>query len=156
MQMRKSLIIGMIMASLWAATGFGQPVWGQDVGRAGRGDMLLRLLYKVGLTDTQKAQVKDILAAHRQKLQSLRSQLQTVREGIADKLLGPDAVQEADLQPLAQEANHLREQLAQEWFKVMLEVRDILTPGQLAQAAQLKDQLRTLRHEMRSLLGNQP
>ena len=67
-----------------------------------------------------------------------------------------DVVQEADLQPLAQEANHLREQLVQEWFKVMLEVRGILRPEQLTQAAQLKDQLRTLRHEMRSLLAPQP
>jgi periplasmic protein CpxP/Spy len=156
MQMRKSLIIGMVVAILWAATGFVQPVWGDNGGRAGRGDMLLRLLYKVGLTDTQKAQVKDILAAHRPTLQSLRGQLQTIREEIADKLLGPGTVQEADLLPFAQEAHRLREQLAQEWFKVMLAVRDILTPEQLAQAAQLKDQLRTLRHEMRSLLGNQP
>jgi len=118
--------------------------------------MLLRLLYKVGLTDTQKAQVKDILASHRPTFQSLRSQLQANREAVADRLLGPMAVQEADLQPFAQEANRLRDQLTQEWFKVMLEVRDILRPEQLAQAAQLKDQLRTLRHEMRSLLGNQP
>jgi len=156
MQMRKSLLIGMVIASLWATTGFVQPVWSQDGGRAGRGGMLLRLLYKVGLTDTQKAQVKDILASHRPTFQSLRSQLQANREAVADRLLGPVAVQEADLQPFAQEANRLRDQLTQEWFKVMLEVRDILRPEQLAQAAQLKDQLRTLRHEMRSLLGNQP
>src|SRR6266705_4238414 len=115
MQMRKSFVIGMIIASLWAATGFVQPVWGQAGGRAGRGDRLLRLLHKVGLTDTQKAQVKDILASHRPTLQSLRSQLQANREAVVDKLLGPDVVQEADLQPFAQEANRLRDQLAQEW-----------------------------------------
>jgi Spy/CpxP family protein refolding chaperone len=118
--------------------------------------MLLRLLYKVGLTDAQKSQVKDILTAHRPTLKSLRSQLQANREAIADKLLGPGVLQEADLQPFAQEANGLRDQLAQEWFKVMIEVRGILTPEQLAQAAQLKDQLRTLRNEKRALLGNQP
>jgi hypothetical protein len=38
----------------------------------------------------------------------------------------------------------------------MLEVRDVLTTEQLAQAAQLKDQLRTLRREMRTLLEHQP
>ena len=88
MQMRKSLIIGMVIASLWAATGFVQPVWGQDGGRAGRGGMLLRLLYKVGLTDDQKVQVKQILANHRENLQSWRSQLQTKREQTVDMLLG--------------------------------------------------------------------
>jgi Spy/CpxP family protein refolding chaperone len=156
MHIQKSLIVGMVLASLWAAPDLVPAVWGEDGSRVGRGDMLLRLLYKVGLTDAQKFQVKDILAAHRPTLQALRSQLQTIREEVADRLLGPGAVQEADLQPLAQEANHLRDQLVQEWFKVILEVRGILTPDQLAQAAQLKDQLRTLRHEMRSLLGNQP
>jgi hypothetical protein len=118
--------------------------------------MLLRLLYKVGLTEAQKAQLQGILVAHRPTLHALRSQLQTIQEETADKLLGPEQVQEADLQPLALEANRLREQLAQEWRGVMLEVRAILTPAQLAQAAQLKDQLRALRHEMQSLLGERP
>lgn len=156
MQMRKSLVVGMVIASFWVATGFIQPVWGADEGRAGRGSMLLRLLHKVGLTDTQRAQIKDILAAHHPTFQSLRRQLQTIREEVADKLLGPGTVQEADLQPLAQEASRLQEQLRQEWFKVMLEVRDILTPQQLAQAAQLKDQLRALHREIHALLDQQP
>jgi Spy/CpxP family protein refolding chaperone len=88
MQIRKSLLIGMVIASLWGATGFVQPVWGQDGGgHAGRGCMLLRLLYKVGLTDDQKAQVKQILANHRTTLRSLRSQLQANREQLGDLLL---------------------------------------------------------------------
>ena len=44
MQMRQSLLIGMLFAGLWAATGFVQPVWGQEGGRVGRGGMLLRLM----------------------------------------------------------------------------------------------------------------
>jgi Spy/CpxP family protein refolding chaperone len=153
MHIQKSLIVGMVLASLWAAPGLVAPVWGQEGGRVERGDVLLRLLYKVGLTDTQKSQIKDILAAHRQTLRSLRSQLQENREKIADKLLGPGALQADDLQSFVQAAHDLRDQLAQEWVKVMMEVRSILLPEQLAQAAQLKDQLRTLRQEMHSLLG---
>jgi len=156
MQMRKSLIIGMVIASLWAATGFVQPVWGQDGGRAGRGGMLLRLLYKVGLTDDQKAEVKQILAKHRANLQLWRSQLQTNREQTVDMLLGAGAVTMNTLLPLAQDANGLRAQIAQEWLQALLEVRAILTEDQLAKAAGLKDQLRTLHHEMRSLWRNQP
>ena len=84
MQTRKSLLIGMVIASLWAATGFVQPVWAQDGGHAGRGGMLLRLLYRVGLTDDQKAQVKQILASHRANLHSWRSQLQENRAALTD------------------------------------------------------------------------
>ena len=156
MQMRKSLIIGMVIAGLWAATGFVQPVWGQDGGRAGRGGMLLRLLYKVGLTDDQKVQVKQILANHRENLQSWRSQLQTKREQTVDMLLGTDTPTMDTLQPLVNDANGLRAQIAQEWLQALLEVRAILTEDQLAKAAGLKDQLRTLHHEMRSLWRNQP
>jgi hypothetical protein len=158
MQIRKSLLIGMVIASLWAATGFVQPVWGQDGGHAGRGGMLLRLLYKVGLTDDQKAQVKQILANHRTTLRSLRSQLQTNREQISDLLLGASPLTSDDpqLQSLAQTATDLHRKIAHEWLQAMVEVRAILRPDQLAQAAQLQDQLRTLRQEMHSLLGNQP
>lgn len=158
MQMRKSLLIGMVIASLWAATGFVQPVWGQDGGRPGRGDMLLRLLYKVGLTDDQKAQVKQILANHRTTLRSLRSQLQANREQLSDMLLGasPLTSDNPQLQSLAQTAHDLRGQIANEWLQAMVEVRAVLRPDQLAQAAQLQEQLRTLRKEMHSLLGNEP
>ena len=118
--------------------------------------MLLRLLYKVGLTDDQKAEVKEILANHRAHLQSLRSQLQTKREQTVDMLLGTDTPTMDTLQPLVNDANGLRAQIAQEWHQVLLEVRAILTADQLTKAAGLKDQLRTLHHEMRSLWRNQP
>ena len=157
MQIRKSLLIGMVIASLWAATGFVQPVWGQDGGRAGRGGML-RLLYKVGLTDDQKAQVKQILANHRTALRSWRSQLQMNREQLSDLLLGASPLTSDDpqLQSLAQTAHDLRGKIAHEWLQAMVEVRAILRPDQLAQAAQIQEQLRALRKEMHSLLGNEP
>jgi Heavy-metal resistance len=158
MQIRKSLLIGMIITSLWAATGFVQPVWGQDEGHAGRGGMLLRLLYKVGLTDDQKAQVKQILANHRTTLRSLRSQLQMNREQLSDLLLGASPLTSDDpqLQSLAQTATDLHGKIANESLQAMVEVRAILRPDQLAQAAQLQDQLCALRKEMHSLLGNEP
>ena len=159
MQIRKSLLIGMVIASLWGATGFVQPVWGQDGGgHVGRGGMLLRLLYKVGLTDDQKAQVKQILANHRTTLRSLRSQLQANREQLGDLLLGagPLTPDDPQLLSLAQTAHDLRGQIAHEWLQAMVEVRAILRPDQLARAAQIQEQLRALRKEMHSLLGNEP
>src|SRR5438552_18591291 len=84
MQMRKSLLIGMVIASRWAATGFVQPEWAQEGGHAGRGGMLLRLLYKVGLTDDQKAQVQQTLANHRTNPHSCRTQSQDTRPALHD------------------------------------------------------------------------
>jgi len=119
---------------------------------------MLRLLYKVGLTDDQKAQVKQILANHRTTLRSWRSQLQMNREQLSDMLLGASPLTSDDpqLQSLAQTAHDLRGKIAHEWLQAMVEVRAILRPDQLAQAAQLQEQLRALRKEMHSLLGNEP
>ncbi len=49
-----------------------------------------RLFSKVGLTDDQKAQMKEVVAKHRPALQTLRQQLRAARDEITDKLLRPD------------------------------------------------------------------
>ena len=118
--------------------------------------MLLRLLYRVGLTDDQKAQVKQILASHRENLRSWRSQLQENRAALTDLLLGPNPVTSdaPQLQSLIQAINTLQGNIAQEWLKAMVEVRGVLRPDQLEQAAQLKNQLRALRQEIHSLWTN--
>ena len=122
--------------------------------------MLLRLFYKANLTDDQKAQLKSILENHRTALRDLRSQLQANREAMADRLLGPSpgtALLTADnpqLQSLAQQASDLRGQIAQHWLQAIVEMRNILTPDQLTKVEGLKNQLRSLHYEMRSLLEN--
>jgi hypothetical protein len=152
MQMRKSLLIGIVIASLLAATGFVQPVRAQTKGHARRGGMLLRLLYKLDLREDQKAQVKQILANHRPVLQPMRSQLQIYRELLADGLMGTSQVTLDQLQALAQQVNDQQAAIAKEWLKAMYEVRLILDDNQLAKLAGLKDNLRMLHQEMRTLL----
>src|SRR5215471_14108276 len=140
MQMQKSLLIGMVIASLWAATGFVQPVWGQQYeGHARRGGMLLRLLYKLDLREDQKAQVKQILANHRPVLQPMRSQLQMYREQLADGLMGKSQVTLEQLQSLAKQVHDQQGAIAQEWLKAMYEVRLLLDDDQLVKLAGLKD-----------------
>ena len=55
-------------------------------------------------------------------------------------------------QPQLQRIASLREQLVHESAKVALEVRAILTPEQLARAAQVRDRMRQLHNEMRQLI----
>jgi len=114
--------------------------------------MLLRLLYKLDLREDQKAQVKQILASHRPALQSLRGQLQTYREQLADGLMGKSQVTLEQLQSLAKQVNDQQGAIAQEWLKAMYEVRLILDDDQVSKLADLKDNLRTLHQEMRTLL----
>jgi Spy/CpxP family protein refolding chaperone len=121
---------------------------------AGRDDgaMLLPLLLRsANLTPEQDAKVRGLLAARRAASQAMVAQLRQAQEELADKLFAPGTVKEADLQPQLQKIAQVREQLMQESAKVALEVRALLTPEQLARAAQLKDRMRQLQSEIRQL-----
>ncbi|HXG15930.1 MAG TPA: hypothetical protein VNK50_06750 [Calidithermus sp.] len=85
----------------------------------GRGDFAI--LHAVGLTDDQKAQIRQIFANHRSQLQTLHQQLR-----------------------------------AAERLQIALEIRGVLTPEQLARAAQIRQQLEQLRQQERTLLTPAP
>lgn len=152
MQMRKSLLIGMVITSLCAATGFIQPVWGQDRARAGRGGMLLRLILKhADLTTEQRDQVKTILAdqGSRSNLQTLRSTLQEDRAALTDALLANTG----DPTSLLQKVNNDQAAIAQARLDVILQVLNILTSDQRKKVAEIRSQLSVLHNQMRSVLS---
>ncbi len=116
----------------------------------GRGDFAI--LHAVGLTDDQKAQIRQIFASHRSQLQTLHQQLRAADRQLRDQLYGPNPPSVADLAPI----NRLREQLAAERLQIALEIRGVLTPEQLARAAQIRQQLEQLRQQERNLLTPAP
>jgi Spy/CpxP family protein refolding chaperone len=117
--------------------------------------MMLPLLLKgVDLTDAQEKQVHEIMAAHRATFRTLFSELQTAHKDMADRLFTAGNVRVEDLTTPMQRVAQLREQLMQEGLKVALEVRGVLTPEQLAKAAQIKDRMRELHTEMRQLFND--
>jgi Spy/CpxP family protein refolding chaperone len=119
----------------------------------GTGFALPLLLRGANLTADQKAQVQQIMANHRATLRDLFSQLRAAQDQMANKLFSTGKLQEADLAPQAQQIAQLRNQLADEGLRVVLEIRGVLTPEQLAKASQLKSQMQSLHSQMRSLWG---
>jgi Spy/CpxP family protein refolding chaperone len=117
-------------------------------GRHGDFGMLLR---SAELTEAQRQQVVQIVAAHRPQLKALMSQLRTAQEALKAKLYGPGTVTEADLAPDLQQLEQLRSQLAHERTQLALQVRGVLTPEQLAKVAQKRQRMNELRQEMRDL-----
>jgi len=115
--------------------------------------MLPLMIKGAELTDAQRAQVKQIVANHRPQFESLVKQLRAARENLEARLFGKDTVTAADLAPALQQIGQLRSQLMQESLLVALEIRSIMTPDQLAKAAQFRDRLSALRQEMQSLVG---
>jgi len=160
MQMRKTrqgVLLGIVVVTLWTTGGYAQDHGMGHWGGGGYGDrLIIRLFSKVGLTDDQKAQMKEVMAKHRPAFQTLRQQLHTARDEITDKLLRPDQLSATDLQPLVDHGSQLWEQLVQEGINTLVEMRALLTPDQLALASRMKDQLRTLHTQMQSVLGGQP
>jgi Spy/CpxP family protein refolding chaperone len=152
------VVAGLLLLSLWVV-----PVAGQEQalealtkGAAGGdslGQLLPVLLQELGLTPEQNQRAQQIIASHREILQSLFGQLQAANADLASKLIVPGEIKVEALAPQVQRITELREQLLLEGLQAFLEVRNVLTPEQRVRAVQLKERLQTLRQTAKGLLG---
>jgi Spy/CpxP family protein refolding chaperone len=118
----------------------------------GPGGAPLRLLLSQ-MTADQRRQVRQILVGDRQERRALLQQLHAAHEALADKMLAPGTVTDTDVMPEIQRIATLHQQLLGHGAKVMLQVRAVATPDQLAKVAQTKQKLDQLRGEIDTLLG---
>jgi len=162
--MKKSLGIIVLMACLatdgvsvpaWSMMGGGPMAGGGGFGRE-PGMFFPAILHNLNLTPDQMQQVRTILDGHRSTFHTLFPQLRDAQQGLAGKLVSTDPVTLADLTPRIQRVADLRKQLMQEGVNVALEVRAVLTPDQLTQAAQIQQRMEALHQEMRNLVGDPP
>ena len=143
--LRGSLVIATIASTvLWGATAFAQ---GPGHGWHGHGGQAA-VLRSVGLSDQQKQQIHQIYASHRTEMRTLYQQLGSARRQLSEKLYSSTPPTAADVAAI----NQLSNQLAQTRLQIALEVRNVLTPDQLAKAAQTTQQMHQLRDQMRSLM----
>jgi Spy/CpxP family protein refolding chaperone len=115
---------------------------------------MMMLLKQVNLTADQQSQVQQMMEANFAQARPLITQLHSIHDQIADKLLSAGSVSEADLTPLQSQESQIHQQLDQQMLATALKIRGVLTPAQLAQAADLHTKLKSLRSQMQSLLGN--
>ncbi|HYM04195.1 MAG TPA: periplasmic heavy metal sensor [Stellaceae bacterium] len=113
----------------------------------------LGFLAGVSLTDAQKSQVHEILQASWQAIRPIEKQIHALHRQISDQLASTGAVNAADLAALQQQASQLQDQVAQQRLEAALQIRGLLTEAQLAQAAQVHQQLAMLRSQMRDVLN---
>jgi len=132
--------------------GPGGPFGGMRGPMGGPDGELWLMIRSANLTPEQQAKVRGILSTHRAATRPLIEQLRQAQQELGAKLLAPGPLQPADLQPQLGRIGQLRDQLAQDGAQAALEVRAVLTPEQLARAAQTKDRLTQLREEMRQLM----
>jgi Spy/CpxP family protein refolding chaperone len=111
------------------------------------------LLGGVDLTEEQRERVHAILREHHRGIAELFEEISTLNQQLADALTAP-APDEAALDALVEKIAAAREELIREGLKATLEVRKILTPAQIARAAELQARLEALDEERRKLLGD--
>lgn len=161
LKMKNVSAVGTVLVSicLWAVPGYAQSRSGSsERGSAaldGTGIALPLLLRGANLTPDQKAQVRQIMADHRATFRDLFRRLRAAQDQMANKIFSTEKLEQADLEPQAQQIAQVRNQLAEAGLRVVLEIRSILTPEQLAKASQLKSQMQSLHSQMRSLWGTE-
>ena len=121
-------------------------------GPGGPAGMPLRLLIHQ-MTPDQRRQVREMLIADRGTRRDTLQQLRDAHEALADKMFVAGKLTDADVAPLVAKIGELHQQLLQHGTKVMLQVRAVATPDQLAKAAATKAKIDQLHDEMRALLG---
>ncbi len=106
----------------------------------------------MNLTPEQDKRVSGTLSAYRASTAPLIRQLRQAQSALADKLMAQGQLQALDLQPELQQITQLRAQLLELSAQAMVDIRNALTPGQIAAGAQVRARLGQLRSEMRQLL----
>jgi len=115
------------------------------------GLMSPRLLSALNLTPEQLAKIEVSKNAFREAQRAYLSEIRVLRQEVGDKLYGPNRVAEADVARQITKIADLREKILREGFRIALDVRNVLTPEQLAKAATIRQQLIEIQSEVREL-----
>ena len=148
--MRAGVVAGLLAAGAVQAQGMhGGP-------HGGMGHGYLGFLQGVTLTDAQQAKMHDIVHASWQQLKPQMQQLRALREQIGGDLASTAAISTPQIVALQQQAQTLQNQLDQAKLATAMQVRALLTPDQLSQAATVHAQLSALHQQEHAVLSQTP
>jgi Spy/CpxP family protein refolding chaperone len=101
------------------------------------------ILEKLNLTPQQKQKIASIRQKHRSEIEGLRQQIRTNQEELQTLMAGNST--DKELMAKHQKISELRQELANLNFENMLEIRQVLTPSQRSQMAQVMKERRSQR-----------
>lgn len=105
-------------------------------GRGDRGGRGMQMLEQLNLSETQRQQIQAIREQAKANSEQLREQMQTAREQM--RALMASNASESELRQQHQVIENWRDQMSDRRFDTMLQIRQVLTPEQRAQLAELK------------------
>jgi Spy/CpxP family protein refolding chaperone len=118
-------------------------------GGPGGGDM--EFLHGLTLTDAQKQQAHTIMESARTQSKPLMEQLHQLREQHITLILTAGSTQ-SQLAAVQQQEESVRDQLDNAHLATALQLRDVLTPQQLSQAADLHTKMEALHEQEHQVL----
>lgn len=142
--------IGIVVLGLTAAlTAYGWAGFGHGGHRFGHGEggFPFHMLKALNLTTEQEAKIQAIKQAHQQNFKTIWQDLRSAKNAFTTKLLTPGEVTTVGLSGDTNHIADLTSQLVKERLAVGVEVRNVLTPDQLAKAAELVAKRQALREE---------
>ena len=104
--------------------------------KRGRGRGMERLFQELELSDEQSEQIEAIRSESETENEALRQQMQTERQQMRSLLAEETSTEQ--LQQQHQQLQDLEQQLGDRRFTTMLEIREVLTPEQRAELAELR------------------
>jgi Spy/CpxP family protein refolding chaperone len=154
---RRKVGIGVALLVAISIAGYGSAALaGPGHGERGHmgGPILLSpmLLKSANLSSDQEAKLKQIRSQYRDTFKTLFTQLKTASDSLNAKLLAQGPVAPADLTPLVNNVEQVRQQMAQQRINEALDVRNVLTADQIAKIASVSQQLQALHSQMRSII----
>jgi Spy/CpxP family protein refolding chaperone len=141
----KRTAIAVLAATMLSAAGVAVAQPEGRMGGHGHGFEFMEIMHQLNLTDAQKQQAHAIMESSWASSKPVMEQLHSIHEQLATQFLTPGTTA-AQLQPLVRQEEQLRDQLDSKRLNVGLQMRALLTPDQLAQAATLHSKLSAL-HE---------
>jgi Spy/CpxP family protein refolding chaperone len=138
----KHMLVAAVAACALSATGTAMARPGGDW-HGGEG---MEILHSLNLTDAQKAQAHTIEKAAWTQAKPIMEQMHAVHEQLATALLASGTVTADQLNPMVTQEEQLHAQLDSIHLNTALQIRTLLTPEQLTQAAATHQKLAAL-HE---------
>ena len=157
MTMRHILIAAVAACGLAAAgAALAQPMGGGHMEGAWHHGDGMELLHSLTLTEIQKKQAHQIGKAAWAQSKPIMEQLHAIHEQMETQMLTAGSLTAEQLTPTVQKEEALRSQLDQIHLNSVLQIRALLTPAQLSQAASTHQKLEALHEQERAVMETEP
>jgi Spy/CpxP family protein refolding chaperone len=147
----KRTAIAVLAASMLSAAGVAAAQADERMGGHGHGFEFMEIMHQLNLTDAQKQQAHAIMESAWASSKPIMDQMRSIHEQLTAQFLTAGTTA-AQLAPLVRQEEQLRTQLDSKRLSVGLQVRNLLTPDQLAQAATLHSKLSALHEQEHEIM----